>query len=398
MSRLFILLVLFPTLIYAQKTITIDGDFADWSDVPVAVTDPADDVHDTDGYPTGLQPAYVEYTDVDILEVKFTNDEANLYGYIKATGAIGRTSSDTLGHTKLGRYYFIFTIDVDDDTTTGYQLKHGGYYPDGFGFDMNMEAEFYNGGYNTGHYINHEFLTEQQLNTQGVQDLNDGVVRLAPGTYDHYTQWVTFEDSSFVMVSDKGPVYHGIIQIAVSEDGHEAEMVAPMWGFLKTPEGVPIIATGQDIIVSASLEASGELSEQAAKAGYTPGSKSVWGSDTAASFRYSVVPMPTAVADDQLEILPATESVILYQNYPNPFNPQTKIGFYLDQSVPVNLSVFNILGEEVGQLVDSKLIAGHHVYYWNAKNVAGQPLSSGIYFAVLNAGGAKKVTEMLLIR
>ena len=129
MKRIWFLFVL-PTLLLGQNQIIIDGNFDDWNTVPVAVTDPADDAHDTDGYESGKQPAYRAYSDVDILEVKFTNDEANLYGYIKATGEIGRTSSDTLGHAKSGRYYFIFTIDVDDNDTTGYPLREGGYYPD----------------------------------------------------------------------------------------------------------------------------------------------------------------------------------------------------------------------------------------------------------------------------
>ncbi|TFH00363.1 MAG: hypothetical protein E4H13_07680, partial [Calditrichales bacterium] len=152
---------LIPVLLAAQHTILIDGQFDDWSPIAVAVTDPADDAHDTEGaYPDDGQPAYREYSDVDILEVKFTNDAENLYGYIKASGIIGRTSSDTTGHIKKGRYYFIFTIDVDDNDTTGYRLKEGGYYPDSDGYDMNMEVEFYDGGYNTGHYINHEFTSD----------------------------------------------------------------------------------------------------------------------------------------------------------------------------------------------------------------------------------------------
>ena len=100
-----LILLVFPLLVFAQHTITIDGNFDDWANIEVAVSDPEDDVHDTDGYPDGGMPAYREYSDVDILEVKFTNDAENLYGYIKATGEIGRTSSDTLGHTKNGRYY-----------------------------------------------------------------------------------------------------------------------------------------------------------------------------------------------------------------------------------------------------------------------------------------------------
>ena len=121
-SILFIFLI--PASIFSQSAITIDGNFDDWANVPVAVSDPADDVHHTDGYAEGTVPDHRAYTDVDILEVKFTNDAENLYGYIRATGEIGRTSSDTLGHAKKGRYYFIFTIDVDDNEMTDDSFLH----------------------------------------------------------------------------------------------------------------------------------------------------------------------------------------------------------------------------------------------------------------------------------
>ena len=390
-----ILFVLLPFTLWAQVNISIDGDFNDWKDVPVAVTDPADDVHDTDGnYPDGGQPSYVAYSDVDILEVKFTNDSKNLYGYIRATGQIGRTASDTLGQTRKGRYYFIFTIDVDDNDTTGYRLKEGGYYPDSRGYDVNMEVEFYDGAYNTGHYINHEFLTAQQLNEQGPVDLANGVIDLAPGTYDYYTQWVTFEDSSYVMVEDRGPVYYGIITIAVSPDGHEAEIKAPMWGFLKTPEGVPIIDFGYTIDVSASLEGSGELSEQLND---PTGSHTAWGSDTAEPFKYTVIDPATAIAAEQeassLPLMPA-----LHENYPNPFNPQTTIAYELPQNESVRLTVYDILGREVVRLIDQTQAAGYHEVVWNGLDAAGNSVSSGIYLYRLQAGSYSRVNKMILSR
>jgi len=396
------------SILHAQNSISIDGHFEDWAAMPIAVCDPADDVHDTDGYPDGGQPLYREYTDVDILEVKFTNDADNLYGYIKATGEIGRTSSDTLGHAKNGRYYFIYTIDVDDDNTTGYQLKEGGYYPDSRGYDMNMEVEFYNGGFNTGHYINHEFTSQDQVDTQGLQDLADRIVRLAPGTYDYYTQWVTFEDSSYVLVSDRGPVYQGIITIALSEDKHEAELKAPMWGFLKTPAGQRIIDVGQTIVVSASLEGSGELSEEAVKLGHIPGSKSVWGSDTAERFRYDVVDPASRVADNNLDGKKVPASLLLFQHYPNPFSAQTRYSsngnsgttfcYRLNKDELVDLSIYNIAGQKICTLVHARQFAGEHRIHWNAGTEFGQQLPSGVYIAVLQAGSTMLAQRMAHLR
>jgi hypothetical protein len=259
-----------------------------------------------------------------------------------------------------------------------------------------MEVEYYNGAFNTGHYINHEFLTQQQLENQGPQDLADGIIRLAPGTYDYYTQWVTFEDSTYIMVSDRGPVYQGIITIAVSPDSHEAEIKAPMWGFLKTPEGVPIIDVGQDIIVSASLEASGELSEQAAMDGYTPGSKSVWGSDTAEPFRYSVVDPVTSVATNPVVTIP--ETAFLDQNFPNPFNPETEIRFRLSEAQQISLNVFNITGQKVATLVNGYTAAGVHRLQWQPLDSRGNVLPGGIYFLTLTGNSGRQVRSMLFLK
>ena len=270
------------------RTISVDGDFSDWAGVP-SYTDPAGgpgvlhngipDTHDTDHNGVGDVPSYVNHPDIDLLEYKFAHDEENLYAYFRATGEIGRTSTSP---ARAGRYYVIVTIDVDDDDVTGYPIHEGGYYPTSGGYDMNMEVEFYNGEFNTGHYLNHGCLNPSQL-AQAVEDQKNGIVNVLPGTYDYYSQWVWFtdpttgdfqlpapdDDSSITFVEDKGPVYHSILEIAVSDDGHEAEMVAPFRGFMRDNWGNPIMALGKTIDISFSLEASGELA---------PGGE--WASDT----------------------------------------------------------------------------------------------------------------------
>ncbi|MCB0730461.1 MAG: T9SS type A sorting domain-containing protein [Ignavibacteriae bacterium] len=387
----FCLFILITTSIFSQDKIIIDGKFDDWINIPAAITDSSNNVHDTEGYVEGGIPAeFIEYSDVDILEVKFANDDSTLYGYMKAVGSIGRTSADSLGHAKSGRYYFIFTIDVDNNDTTGYPLREGGYYPDSKGYDMNMEVEFYNGAYNTGHYLNHEYISEADYNANWENDLAQGIVRLAPGTYDWYSQWVMFADSTYVVVEDKGPVYQGIIEIAISEDGHEAEMKAPFWGFLKSPEGNNIIDVNQTIIVSASLEASGELSEEAANLGYTAGSKSVWGSNTAEPFEYYIKSSIVSVEDEK-KYLP--ESYALNQNYPNPFNPLTNISFSIPKMTNVKVEVFNFLGERVSELINKNLDAGVYSY-----NFDGKDLPSGIYFYRIITPEFSETKKMLLIK
>jgi hypothetical protein len=283
------------------QQIVVDGSFADWNVVP-SYSDPLnDETLDWHGAPPPPLAENPDHPDIDILEYKFAHDEQNLYAYFRSRGVIGNTQRQADGNGRAGRFYVIVTIDVDDNNTTGYELSDGGYYPSSNGYDMNMEIEFYDGAFNTGHYINHGALSDNDLPALEAQQ-NQGIVDVLPGTYDSYTQWVMFGDStsgnhnlndgtSITYVSDKGPVYQGLIRGALSLDGHELEMVAPFIGFMSYPgaqpgqRGAPIMALGRTIDISFSLEASGELTTP-------PGDDGEWASDTAAPIAGYVLGVP----------------------------------------------------------------------------------------------------------
>jgi len=73
------------------------------------------------------------------------------------------------------------------------------------------------------------------------------------------------------------------------------------------------------------------------------------------------------------------ENFSLSQNYPNPFNPTTNIGFTIAQNGFVNLSVYNMVGKEMINLVSKNLIAGSYSYELN-----GSQLNSGVYLYRIN--------------
>ena len=393
-KSLLIVVLLLPIILFSQHNIIIDGRFEDWDAVTTVVTDSAHDEHDTDWYGDGLsQPVPRKYSDIDIVEAKFTHDKENLYAYVKASGIVGRTSRSADGQNA-GRYYYIITIDVDNNDSTGYALQEGNYWPNSTGYDVNMEVEFYNGSFNTGHYIHHDFLNETELE-QGRVDLQNHILRLGPGTYDYYTQWVVFEDSSIVEVKDRGPVYQGIIEVAVSEDGHEAEMKAPMWGWFADENGVPTIQLGDTLDISFSLEASGELSESAIEAGYT-GNRSVWGSDTADPIEGYVLTDLWSGVEQRAASTP--ESFQLKQNYPNPFNPQTTISYSLYEKAPVHLFIANSNGQVVRSIVNNVQQAGEYSLQWDGMDNYGNAMTSGIYFVVLKSATGQMVRRMVLLR
>ena len=83
----------------------------------------------------------------------------------------------------------------------------------------------------------------------------------------------------------------------------------------------------------------------------------------------------------------------LEQNYPNPFNPGTTIRFSLPQRSHVTLTVFNLLGQNVGTLVDETRDAGHHHALFDASGLA-----SGVYLCRLQAGGFVQVRKMIVVK
>ncbi|MFC2119662.1 T9SS type A sorting domain-containing protein [Bacteroidota bacterium] len=81
----------------------------------------------------------------------------------------------------------------------------------------------------------------------------------------------------------------------------------------------------------------------------------------------------------EVEVI-APDVFALEQNYPNPFNPSTMIKFSLAADSKVSLTVFDVLGQEVANLLSGDLAAGSHEVNFNASNV-----NSGVYFYRIDA-------------
>jgi len=96
--------------------------------------------------------------------------------------------------------------------------------------------------------------------------------------------------------------------------------------------------------------------------------------------------------------IPAQESGLplrpaLDQNFPNPFNPATQIGYQIVTSSHVTLSVFDLIGREVGRLVDREQEAGSYRVTFDAGK-----LPSGVYLYKLTAGSYTNVRRMVVVR
>jgi hypothetical protein len=65
----------------------------------------------------------------------------------------------------------------------------------------------------------------------------------------------------------------------------------------------------------------------------------------------------------------------LLQNYPNPFNPSTTISYDVPKEAYVKITIYDMLGRVVANLVDELQSANRYTLEWNPSH-----LSSGIYF------------------
>ncbi|MCG8605004.1 carboxypeptidase regulatory-like domain-containing protein [bacterium] len=98
------------------------------------------------------------------------------------------------------------------------------------------------------------------------------------------------------------------------------------------------------------------------------------------------------------ELMSTPETFDLAQNYPNPFNPETTIKYQLGQASRVSLKIFNVLGQEIRDLVNEELLAGNHTAVWDGRDNFGRQVASGVYLFRITAGDFRMSRRMLLLK
>ena len=101
----------------------------------------------------------------------------------------------------------------------------------------------------------------------------------------------------------------------------------------------------------------------------------------------------STATEDEMMGTEIPTSFSLESNYPNPFNPQTTIPFNIKESGHVRVAVYDMLGREVGMLIDGTLAAGTHQVTWEAGD---RP--SGTYLVRMDAGGQTFTKTMILLK
>ena len=84
--------------------------------------------------------------------------------------------------------------------------------------------------------------------------------------------------------------------------------------------------------------------------------------------------------------------------FPSPFNAEVTIPFVLADAGSVRLAVYNLMGQQIRVLADGWVAAGAHRVRWDGRTDGGVEAASGVYWAVLHAGGAIQTAKLALIR
>ncbi|MFO7896570.1 MAG: agmatine deiminase family protein [Candidatus Cloacimonadales bacterium] len=89
----------------------------------------------------------------------------------------------------------------------------------------------------------------------------------------------------------------------------------------------------------------------------------------------------------------------LHHNYPNPFNPTTTISFNLGSGDnATELTIYNLKGQKITQLLNEQLPAGKHSVVWDGTDASGSSVASGVYFYKLSNGDFVDNKKMILLK
>ena len=92
------------------------------------------------------------------------------------------------------------------------------------------------------------------------------------------------------------------------------------------------------------------------------------------------------------------ERFSLNQNYPNPFNPVTTVSYILAEPEFVNLSVYDVNGNFIKNLISAKRGSGENIVNWNGKNDANENVAGGVYFYRIDTDSYSSTKKMILLK
>ena len=102
------------------------------------------------------------------------------------------------------------------------------------------------------------------------------------------------------------------------------------------------------------------------------------------------------LVNDYIDEIPTSYN--LYNNYPNPFNPSTTLQYDLSENSFVDVTIYDVFGNVVNNLVFANQTKGFKSVQWNSTNNDGQPVASGIYLYSIKAENFRKTKRMIFLK
>ncbi len=97
-----------------------------------------------------------------------------------------------------------------------------------------------------------------------------------------------------------------------------------------------------------------------------------------------------------VDVLSSPESFAL-ASFPNPFRATATIRYSLEQQLPVRLTVVDVTGRVVANLLDAPGTAGAHTLVWDGCDASGAAVRAGVYFVKMQAGASVTSTKVLRV-
>jgi hypothetical protein len=88
----------------------------------------------------------------------------------------------------------------------------------------------------------------------------------------------------------------------------------------------------------------------------------------------------------------------LISSYPNPFNPVTEIQYAIENSGFVTMTIYNMIGQKVINLVSGYTQSGNYSIPWNGRDEYGMTIPSGTYLISLTQSSGSKTQKITLLK
>ena len=96
------------------------------------------------------------------------------------------------------------------------------------------------------------------------------------------------------------------------------------------------------------------------------------------------------------DVMPS--NYFLSQNFPNPFNPITTLKYELPEDSFVDLTIYDMLGNVVNNLINTNQSSGYKSVQWDATNNQGEPVSAGVYLYKIQASNFIDTKKMIFLK